>query len=148
MPEDEVIDIEDVADLLGLSRRSVLNAIKKEGLPARKVGVKYLFSKKAVLDWLAPVGSKAEVVSKEQYDRLKVAYDELKEEKDELEEVLGKLKEELECFRSAVPCSVCGKPMYPDEELVSYIRQAVKSWGHSSCIDRQKAEEGQKEASS
>jgi len=145
MPQDEVIDIEGVADLLGLSRRSVLNAIKKEGLPARKVGIKYLFNKKAVLDWLAPVGSRVEVVSKEQYDRLKVAYDELKEEKDELEEVLGKLKEELECFRSAVPCSVCGKPMYPDEKLVSYIREAVKSWGHSSCIDKQKVAQEKEE---
>jgi len=94
--DEEVIGIEEVSSMMKMSRRSILNAIRKQGLPARKVGIRYLFYKKAVLDWLSPVISETggvsgggQVVSKEEYD-------ELKNERDDMEDVYNELRRDFD----------------------------------------------------
>jgi excisionase family DNA binding protein len=52
-PSDRPLDLEEVADLLGICTKSVLTHVRTKGLPARKVGKVYRFFRQDVLDWLA-----------------------------------------------------------------------------------------------
>ena len=48
----DVLDVQEAADLLGVSVWTVRDAANKGELPARKVGRAWRFSRQALLDWL------------------------------------------------------------------------------------------------
>lgn len=48
----DVLDVQDAADLLGVSVWTVRDAANKGELPARKVGRAWRFSRQALLQWL------------------------------------------------------------------------------------------------
>ncbi len=48
----EVLDVEEAAELLGVSVWTVRDAASKGELPGRKVGRAWRFSRQALLDWL------------------------------------------------------------------------------------------------
>jgi len=142
----DVLNQSELADFLGISRKTLGKMVESGEIPGRKIGTRYFFSRKAVEDWLsgAPKGTDGKVTHdnglKEENRRLKAKIEELEEE---LEEILG----ELELFRKAVPCCVCGEPMYPDEKLTEHIRECVGNWGHSSCLEREKQRKESEEKS-
>lgn len=47
------LSVDEVAQVLRVDRRSVIAAIKKDGLPCRKVGRSYRISRNALEHWLA-----------------------------------------------------------------------------------------------
>jgi excisionase family DNA binding protein len=49
----EVLTVEDVAELLGLGRNTVYDAANRGEIPHRRVGRRLIFSRSAVLEWLA-----------------------------------------------------------------------------------------------
>jgi excisionase family DNA binding protein len=49
----DVLNVDQVADLLGLGRNTVYEAANRGELPHRRVGRRLLFSRTAVLEWLA-----------------------------------------------------------------------------------------------
>jgi excisionase family DNA binding protein len=48
----EVLNVEEVADLLGLGRNSVYEAANRGEIPHRRVGRRLIFSRTAVMEWL------------------------------------------------------------------------------------------------
>jgi excisionase family DNA binding protein len=48
----DAISADDVADMLGMDRKSIYNAANRGQIPCRRVGRKLLFSRTAVLAWL------------------------------------------------------------------------------------------------
>lgn len=48
----EVLNVEQVADLLGLGRNTVYEAANRGEIPHRRVGRRLIFSRTAVLEWL------------------------------------------------------------------------------------------------
>lgn len=48
----DVLDVQEAADLLGVSVWTVRDAANKGELPARKVGRAWRFSRQALLEWL------------------------------------------------------------------------------------------------
>lgn len=49
----DVLNVEQVADLLGLGRNTVYDAANRGEIPHRRIGRRLLFSRTAVLEWLA-----------------------------------------------------------------------------------------------
>lgn len=49
----DVLTLKELAKFLGLNVMTLYRNLKKLDIPKRKIGNKYLFSKKAVLEWLA-----------------------------------------------------------------------------------------------
>ncbi len=49
----EVLDVDGVAALLGVCRHTVYSAVSAGKLPHRRLGKRYIFSRAAVLEWLA-----------------------------------------------------------------------------------------------
>lgn len=49
----EVLTVEQVAELLGLGRNTVYDAANRGEIPHRRIGRRLIFSRTAVLDWLA-----------------------------------------------------------------------------------------------
>jgi excisionase family DNA binding protein len=52
----EVLTVEQVADLLGLGRNTVYDAANRGEIPHRRIGRRLIFSRVAVLEWLAGKG--------------------------------------------------------------------------------------------
>lgn len=52
-PAPEVLTVEGVAELLGLARNTVYDYANRGEIPHRRVGRRLIFSRSAVLDWLA-----------------------------------------------------------------------------------------------
>lgn len=50
---DEVLNVDQVAELLKLGRNSVYDAANRGQIPHRRVGRRLIFSRTAVLEWLA-----------------------------------------------------------------------------------------------
>lgn len=48
----DVLNVDQVADLLGLGRNTVYEAANRGEIPHRRVGRRLLFSRTAVLEWL------------------------------------------------------------------------------------------------
>ena len=48
-----VLTMRDATDFLGISRPTLMKLIKQGKIPARDTGGKYLFSRDALLQWLA-----------------------------------------------------------------------------------------------
>ena len=49
----EVLNVEQVAALLGLNRNTVYDAANRGEIPHRRIGRRLIFSRAAVLEWLA-----------------------------------------------------------------------------------------------
>lgn len=49
----EVLNVDQVAELLGLARNTVYDAANRGLIPHRRVGRRLIFSRTAVLDWVA-----------------------------------------------------------------------------------------------
>jgi len=49
----EVLTVDQVADLLGLGRNTVYDAVNRGEIPHRRIGRRLIFSRTAVLEWLA-----------------------------------------------------------------------------------------------
>ena len=52
----DVLCVDEVAQMLGLSRNSVYAAVGRGEIPARRVGRRVIFSKRAIQEWLAGAG--------------------------------------------------------------------------------------------
>ena len=50
---EDVLNVAGVAELLGLGRNTVYDAASRGEIPHRRVGKRLLFSRTAVLEWLA-----------------------------------------------------------------------------------------------
>lgn len=48
----EVLNVEQVADLLGVGRNSVYEAANRGEIPHRRIGRRLIFSRTAVMEWL------------------------------------------------------------------------------------------------
>jgi len=49
----EVLNVEQVADLLGLGRNTIYDAAARGEIPHRRIGRRLIFSRSAVMEWLA-----------------------------------------------------------------------------------------------
>lgn len=47
-----VLTADEVADLLGVDRKSIYAAARRNEIPHRRLGRRYLFSRQAILRWL------------------------------------------------------------------------------------------------
>ncbi len=48
----EVLNVDQVADLLGLGRNTVYDAANRGEIPHRRIGRRLIFSRTAVIEWL------------------------------------------------------------------------------------------------
>jgi excisionase family DNA binding protein len=48
----EILNIEEAAALLGVSIKTFNKVLHTEGMPARKIGREWKFSRKALIDWV------------------------------------------------------------------------------------------------
>ena len=48
----EVLNVDQVAELLGLGRNTVYDAANRGEIPHRRVGKRLIFSREAVMEWL------------------------------------------------------------------------------------------------
>lgn len=48
----EVLNVDEVADLLGLGRNTIYDAASRGEIPHRRVGRRLIFSRTAVMQWL------------------------------------------------------------------------------------------------
>ena len=51
-PDPEILNIEQAAELLGVSVKTFHKVLHSEELPARKVGREWKFSRRALIDWV------------------------------------------------------------------------------------------------
>ncbi|HHV99265.1 MAG TPA: methyltransferase domain-containing protein [Clostridiaceae bacterium] len=84
----EILNLEEAAELFGVSIKTFIKLLKEEKVPARKIGREWRFSRKALIDWLSSGDSQAYSASegdpREFFDRVapeweqlsKICYDE------------------------------------------------------------------------
>lgn len=53
----EVMTAEDVAEFLGVDRKTVYDAVGRNEIPHRRLGKRIIFSRLALVDWLRCKGS-------------------------------------------------------------------------------------------
>lgn len=58
MLEKEILNMEEAAELFGVSIKTFIKLLREEDVPARKIGREWRFSKQALIDWLAKGSSK------------------------------------------------------------------------------------------
>jgi len=51
-PQQEVLNIEQAAELLGVSVKTFNKVLHSESLPGRKIGREWKFSRQALIDWI------------------------------------------------------------------------------------------------
>ena len=56
IPKNEILNVKDVAKLLGVCEKTVYAACKRGELPSRRIGKRYLFSRTVLLEWLRGQG--------------------------------------------------------------------------------------------
>jgi excisionase family DNA binding protein len=56
--EKEILNMEEAANLFGVSIKTFIKLLKEENVPARKIGREWRFSKSALIDWLSHGNSK------------------------------------------------------------------------------------------
>ncbi|NLG87894.1 MAG: methyltransferase domain-containing protein [Clostridiaceae bacterium] len=66
--EKEILNMEEAANLFGVSIKTFIKLLKEENVPARKIGREWRFSKGALIDWLSR-GSSKDYSSSEQDTR-------------------------------------------------------------------------------
>jgi len=52
-PSTEVLNVDEVASLLGVNRKTVYDAAGRGQIPHRRLGKRILFSRAALLEWLS-----------------------------------------------------------------------------------------------
>jgi len=55
----EILNLEEAAELFGVSIKTFIKLLKEEKVPARKIGREWRFSRKALIDWLSSGDSQA-----------------------------------------------------------------------------------------
>jgi len=55
----EILNMEEAADLFGVSVKTFIKLLKEEKVPARKIGREWRFSRKALIEWLSSGDSQA-----------------------------------------------------------------------------------------
>jgi len=55
----EILNMEEAAELFGVSVKTFIKLLKEEKVPARKIGREWRFSRKALIDWLSSGDSQA-----------------------------------------------------------------------------------------
>lgn len=55
----EILNMEEAAELFGVSIKTFIKLLKEEKVPARKIGREWRFSRKALIDWLSAGDSQA-----------------------------------------------------------------------------------------
>ena len=58
-PEQEILNIEDAAALLGVSVKTFAKVLREEDVPGRKVGREWKFSRRALIDWVGSAHSRS-----------------------------------------------------------------------------------------
>ena len=66
--EKEILNMEEAAELFGVSIKTFIKLLREENVPARKIGREWRFSKGALVNWLSK-GSSKEYSSSEQETR-------------------------------------------------------------------------------
>lgn len=56
--ENEILNMDEAAELYGVSVKTFIKLLREENVPARKIGREWRFSKNALIDWLAKGSSK------------------------------------------------------------------------------------------
>jgi len=56
--EKEILNMDEAAELFGVSIKTFIKLLREEDVPARKIGREWRFSKKALIDWLSKGSSK------------------------------------------------------------------------------------------
>ena len=56
--EPDVLEAEEVAAMLGLGRNQVYEAAARGEIPARRIGRRWIFSRRAILEWLHTASTK------------------------------------------------------------------------------------------
>jgi len=51
-PDREILNLEEAAQLLGVSVKTFNKVLHSESLPARKIGREWKFSRRALIDWV------------------------------------------------------------------------------------------------
>ena len=57
--EKEILNMDEAAELFGVSIKTFIKLLREEDVPARKIGREWRFSKTALIDWLSKGSSKA-----------------------------------------------------------------------------------------
>ncbi|WP_409365315.1 helix-turn-helix domain-containing protein [Alicyclobacillus cycloheptanicus] len=66
---DEILTFEQVAELLEVSKNTLIRLLAEERIPARKVGRKWLFSREALIQWIAEGDSRQYARKNEQEEQ-------------------------------------------------------------------------------
>jgi excisionase family DNA binding protein len=51
-PEQEILNIDEAAELLGVSVKTFNKVLHSESIPGRKIGREWKFSRRALIDWI------------------------------------------------------------------------------------------------
>lgn len=51
--EEEILNLEQAVELLGISEKTMIKLLREEHIPARKIGREWRFSKAALIEWLS-----------------------------------------------------------------------------------------------
>lgn len=54
---DEVLSVDQVAELLGIDRKTVYDHANRGRIPCRRLGRRILFGRRAIIDWLNKPGN-------------------------------------------------------------------------------------------
>ena len=57
-PDREILNIEEAAQLLGVSVKTFNKVLHSEDMPARKIGREWKFSRRALIDWVGAGSSR------------------------------------------------------------------------------------------
>lgn len=67
--EKEILNMDEAAELYGVSVKTFIKLLREENVPARKIGREWRFSKSALIDWLSKGNSKAYSSSEQESKR-------------------------------------------------------------------------------
>jgi excisionase family DNA binding protein len=90
----EILNMEEAAELFGVSVKTFIKLLKEESVPGRKIGREWRFGRKALIDWLSLGDSKfysgSEVETKEFFNEVAEKWEELRKDYYD-ESILNKL---------------------------------------------------------
>lgn len=80
----EILNMEEAAELFGVSIKTFIKLLKEESVPGRKIGREWRFGRKALIDWLSLGDSKfysgSEVETKEFFNEVAEKWEELRKD--------------------------------------------------------------------
>ncbi|MDD3228965.1 MAG: helix-turn-helix domain-containing protein [Oscillospiraceae bacterium] len=65
--DDDILNLEQAVDFLGVSEKTLIKLLREEHVPARKIGREWRFSRRALLGWLASGDSNDYVNQNDRY---------------------------------------------------------------------------------